>query len=83
VNHSLENVWGLPAYVPTQHSEEEPCVRTRIRTSAADKIDEATEATGGVAKQVGDAIGTNKEKIGDFAADAAEKLGGGGGGDAG
>lgn len=47
----------------------------KLAETAADKIDEATEKTGGVAKQVGDVIGSNKEKIGDAASGLMDKLG--------
>lgn len=53
-----------------------------LAESAAEKIDEATEANGGVAKKVGDVIGSGKEEIGDAAATLVDKYSGGGGGGA-
>lgn len=47
---------------------------------AAEKIDKATEASGGALKQAGDLIGANKEKIADAATDLSDKFAGGGGG---
>lgn len=47
---------------------------------AAEKIDAATEASGGVLKQAGDLIGSNKEKIADAAADLGDKYTSSGGG---
>jgi methyl-accepting chemotaxis protein len=54
-----------------------------LAEGTAEKIDAATDASGGVVKQAGDMIGSGKEKIGDAAADLADKLTGGGGGGAG
>lgn len=49
---------------------------------AAEKIDDATEASGGALKKAGDLIGSNKEKIAEAAADLGDKYAGGGGGSA-
>lgn len=46
---------------------------------AAEKIDEATEASGGAVKKAGDLIGSNKEKIAEAAADLGDKFASGGG----
>lgn len=51
-----------------------------LAEGAAEKIDDATEASGGVAKKVGDVIGSGKEEIGKAAASLVDKYSGGGGG---
>ena len=47
----------------------------KLAEGAAVKIDEATEAGGGVVKKVGDVIGESKDKVGDAAAGLMDRLG--------